>query len=165
MTNLALLKQRLADERHLAVLITTHPHRQDPQVSVVNATVIDHPVTGVPVVAFVGRTGSKLVNLRANPRATLVARAGWEWAAVRGPVELVGPDDPHSEISARRLPTLLRLIYAEAGGNHPNLVEYDETIRIERRCAVLVHPEHTWTNPSGSEHREPSALTTESETR
>ena len=27
------------------------------------------------------------------PRATLVFRAGWEWVAVTGPVELAGPDD------------------------------------------------------------------------
>ena len=67
----------------------------DPAVSVVNAGVLAHPLTGEPVVAFVARGATaKLVNLRAHPRATLVFRAGWEWIAVRGPVELAGPDDP-----------------------------------------------------------------------
>jgi PPOX class probable F420-dependent enzyme len=155
-TNLGLLSERLAQDRHLAVLVTTSPTQIDPQISVVNAAVIDHPVTGEAVVAFVGRTGAKLVNLRARPRATIVARAGWEWAAVRGDVELVGPDDPHVGVDEPALAALLRVIYHAAGGNHPDLDAYDRTIRSERRCAVLLHPERVWSNPSGSEHQEPA---------
>src|SRR5829696_9519669 len=59
------------------------------QSSVVNAGVLDHPRSAVPVVGFVAVGGSrKLVNLRARPRATIVVRAGWEWTAVEGPVSL-----------------------------------------------------------------------------
>ena len=43
MTTLDVFKSRLADDRHLAELVTTSPQRSDPQISVVNAAVITHP--------------------------------------------------------------------------------------------------------------------------
>jgi hypothetical protein len=152
---LELFHRRLSEDRFLAVLVTTRASIPDPQVSVVNASVIDHPVTGRPVAAFVARRGAKLANLRVEPRATLVARAGWEWVAVRGPVELSGPDDPHPSFDAEAQRCLLRTIYETAGGRHPDLSEYDRVMLDERRCAVLVHPERVWTNPPASRHREP----------
>jgi PPOX class probable F420-dependent enzyme len=156
MSDLTSFVQLLSQERFLAVLITTRLENTDPQVSVVNAAVIEHPVTGQQVVAFVGRTGSKFRNLRRHPRATLVARSGWEWAAAAGRVELIGPDDPFPTITdeARRL--LLRDIYLAAGGQHPDLNAYDKAMRAEQRCAVLLTPERVWTNPPGSEHLEPN---------
>jgi len=64
------------------------------QASVVNAGVLDHPVTGESVVGFVARGRvRKLAILRARPRATVVFRSGWEWVTVEGDVELAGPDD------------------------------------------------------------------------
>jgi PPOX class probable F420-dependent enzyme len=156
MSDLTSFVELLSQERFLAVLITTRLEHTDPQVSVVNAAVIDHPSTGHEVVAFVGRTGSKLRNLRRNPRATLVARAGWEWSAVAGSVELIGPDDPHPATSDEARSVLLRHIYHAAGGRHPDLDAYDEAMRVERRCAVLLTPERVWTNPPGSEHLEPN---------
>jgi hypothetical protein len=152
---LELFRRRLSEDRFLAVLVTTRPPVPDPQVSVVNSSVIDHPATGAPVIAFVARRGAKLANLRANPRATLVARAGWEWAAARGAVELSGPDDRHPSFDAGAQRELLRTIYEAAGGRHPDLSEYDQVMLDERRCAVLVHPERIWTNPPSSQHREP----------
>ena len=149
-----LVRRRLAEDRHLAVLITTGQHHE-PQVAVVNATVVAHPVTGAAVVAFVGRRGAKLVNLRRQPQATLVARAGWEWVAVAGDVELSGPDDPHDDIDPEQQRHLLRDIYTAAGGHHPDLDVYDRTMLDERRCAVLIHPVRIWSNPAGSEHLEP----------
>jgi len=151
---LLLIEQRARENQSLATLITTSPRTTDPQIAVVNAAVIEHPLTGLDVVALVGRVGLKLRNLRITPRATLVFRAGWEWVAVRGPVELSGPDDPNPEINAEDQRQLLRTIYLAAGGNHPNLDDYDQSMKNERRCAVLVTPERIWTNPSGSEHRE-----------
>src|SRR4051812_41626092 len=66
------------------------------QAPVVNAGVLPHPLTGVQVVALVAVGGArKLHNLRADPRTTIVARAGWQWAAVEGHAEILGPDDPH----------------------------------------------------------------------
>ena len=52
------------------------------------------PVDASPVVGLVAQGRSaKLRHLRQRPHATVVFRAGWEWAAVEGPTELAGPDD------------------------------------------------------------------------
>jgi PPOX class probable F420-dependent enzyme len=134
-------------ENWLAVLVTTRPDR-DPAVSVVNAGILPHPVTGEPAVGLVSRGGTaKLANLRAHPRATLVFRAGWQWIAVSGTVELAGPDDPHPAVPADGLPQLLRDIYHAAGGQHPDLDEYDREMVADRRTAVLLTPTRFSTNP------------------
>jgi PPOX class probable F420-dependent enzyme len=154
-SGLALVERRLAEDRHLAVLITTRPDRDEPQVAVVNAAVIDHPITGERLVALVARRGAKLANLRRHPRATVVARAGWEWAAVTGAVELSGPDDVNPAFGEVAQRALLRQIFVAAGGHHPDFDVYDRVMLDERRCAVLIHPTRVWSNPTGSEHREP----------
>ncbi len=144
-----------AADRWLAVLTTLHPGRAHPDVAVVNAGIVDHPVDGRPVVGFVARPGRKVVNLRANGVATLVFRSGWEWVAMRGSIELAGPDDPHPGIDAAETVELLRVIFNAAGGRHPDLDRYDEVMVADRRVAVLVEPEHIWSNPPGAEHQEP----------
>lgn len=138
----------------LAVLVTRR-RSGEPATSVVNAGVLDHPLTGEPVVGFVsrGRT-AKLANLRRNPHATLVFRAGWQWIGVSGPVELAGPDDPLSGIDAERLRLLLRDIYHSAGGQHPDLDEYDRAMLADRRTAVLLRPERFTGNPPEADHEE-----------
>src|SRR5450631_2693367 len=89
------------------------------QSSVVNAGVLDHPVTGAPVIAFTTRRGAaKLANLRAAPRASVVVRAGWEWAAAEGPAELAGPADELAGVDAESLRILLRDVFTAAGGTH-----------------------------------------------
>lgn len=117
--------------------------------TVVNAGVIDHPLTGSPIAAFVGRAGThKLDHLRHNPAATLCWRAGWAWATVEGVVELVGPDDPHPQIELAQLPALLRTIYTAAGGGeHDDWAEYDRAMAAERRVAVLLTPRRIYVNP------------------
>ncbi len=61
------------------------------QSSVVNAGVLEHPLRGGRVVGLVATGGSrKLHHLRADPRATIVARAGWRWTAVEGDAEIIG---------------------------------------------------------------------------
>jgi len=113
--------------------------------SVVNAGVIDHPVTGARVVAAVIRGDArKLAHLRARPRASLVLRGGWQWAAVEGPVEIVGPDDPMSGVDADGLRLLLREIFTAAGGTHDDFGSYDRVMAAERRAAVLVAPERVF---------------------
>ncbi len=120
------------------------------QSSVVNAGVLGHPVTGAPVVAFTTRGGTaKLVNLRARPRATIVVRAGWQWAAVEGPAEIAGPDDPLPGFPAEALPGLLRHVFAAAGGTHDDWPSYDRVMAAERRAAVLVTPERVYSNAPG----------------
>jgi hypothetical protein len=156
MSDLHAFDATLDADRHLGVLVTTHPERTEPQVSVVNVGVIAHPTTGESRVAFVARPGAKLVNLRARPSATIVARAGWEWVATRGPVELSGPDDPGLGLDADEQRRLLLDIYHAAGGDHPDPDRYGEVMVAERRCAVLLRPQRFWSNPPGSEHREPA---------
>jgi hypothetical protein len=70
----------------------------------------------------------------------VVARAGWQWAAVEGPVELAGPDDPMPGVDAERLRLLLREIFTAAGGTHDDFDAYDRAMAEERRVAVLVTP-------------------------
>jgi hypothetical protein len=101
-------------ESGLAVAIT---YRGDgsAHASVVNAGVLDHPITGEQVVAFVVRGyAKKLINMRRRSDATVVFRSGWEWVAVEGTVALAGPDDTLHGLPASELPHLLRTVYAAA---------------------------------------------------
>lgn len=151
---LQLVRQHGGADRWLAVLITSDAD-DGPAPSVVNAGVLPHPLTGEPVVGFVARGATaKLRNLRRDARATLVFRAGWEWVAVRGPVELTGPDDALPGVDGDRLRRLLREIYQAAGGSHPDLDAYDRAMAEDRRTAVLLHPDRFTTNPIGTEHKE-----------
>ena len=118
------------------------------QSSVVNAGVLPHPVTGAHVVGLVSRGDAhRLGYLRARPRATVVVRAGWEWASAEGPVELAGPGDPMPGVDAERLRLLLREIFTAAGGTHDDFDTYDRVMREERRTAVFVHPDRVYANP------------------
>ena len=132
---------------HGLVVVSTARADGTIQSSVVNAGVMDHPVTGAPVVAFVAAgTSRRLVNLRARPRATIVIRAGWQWAGVEGPTELIGPDDAHDTFDADRVRVLLRDIFTAAGGTHDDWDEYDRVMAAEGRVAVLVNPARVITN-------------------
>jgi PPOX class probable F420-dependent enzyme len=130
---------------HGLVVVSTARNDGTIQSSVVNAGVLDHPETGRPVVAFVAAGSSRrLVNLRARPRATVVVRAGWQWAAVEGPVELAGPDDHLDGVDGERLRLLLRDVFIAAGGTHDNWDEYDRVMASERRVVVLIEPERSY---------------------
>jgi hypothetical protein len=151
---LRLVREHGSADRWLAVLVTQRADAS-PAVSVVNAGVLGHPVTGAPIVALVARGGTaKLANMRRTPSATLVFRAGWEWIAVTGPVELAGPDDPLPGLDPAALPRLLRDVYAAAGGVHDDLLAYDAAMAAERRTAALMAPHRFTTNPPGAEHEE-----------
>ena len=112
--------------------------------SVVNAGVLPHPLTGDPAVGLVARGLRKLEHLRADPRATIVARAGWRWAAVEGTVDIFGPDDPHLEIDAETLRIILRKVFVAAGGTHDDWDTYDRTLAEERSAAVMITPVRTY---------------------
>jgi len=133
-------------ESGLAVVSTTRDDGSV-QASVVNAGVLEHPLTGRPVLAFVVRGDSrKLVNLRRRPRATAVLRAGWRWRAVEGPVDVAGPDDPLDGLDADSLPQLLRDVFTAASGSHDDWDTYDRVMAAEHRTAVLVTPERVYGN-------------------
>ena len=133
---------------HGLSVIVTRRADQTPQTSVVNAGVLDHPTTGERVVAFVAAGGTrKLGNLRADPTVAVVVRAGWQWTAVEGSAQLIGPDDPYPDVDHERIRLLLRDIFTAAGGTHDDWDAYDRTMREERRTAVLVTPSRVYSNP------------------
>jgi len=135
---------RLIQGDHGLVVVSTLRPDLTIQSSVVNAGVLAHPVTGAQDVGLVARGDShRLAYLRARPRATVVVRAGWQWASVEGPVDLAGPDDPLPGVDAERLRVLLREIFTAAGGTHDDWPTYDRTMVEERRVAVLVTPART----------------------
>jgi PPOX class probable F420-dependent enzyme len=135
----------LVPHDHGLVVVSTARADGTIQSSVVNAGVLDHPVTGQPVVGLVSAaTSRRLANLRARPRATVVIRAGWRWAGVEGRVDLAGPDDPLGDIDAERLRLLLREIFTAAGGTHEDFDTYDRVMAEERRVAVLVTAERVY---------------------
>ncbi len=146
MTTLADVSRLMALDNGLCVVSTV---RADGTVqsSLVNAGVLVHPISNVDVLGFVaaGRA-RKLVNLRARPRLTAVAHAGWEWAAVEGPVHVIGPDDPVAGIDAEALRLLHRAVFTAAGGTHDDWDTYDRVMREEGRVAVLVEPVRIYGN-------------------
>ena len=134
---------------HGLCVVTTLRSDGTAQASVVNAGVLPDPLTGAPVVALVAAGGSrKLQNLRADPRCTIVARAGWRWATVEGTAQLVGPDDDHPDIDPEALRLLLRSIFEAAGGTHDDWDTFDRVMAEERRAAVLITPRRTYSNPT-----------------
>ena len=146
MTDLTDFARLVGRDHGLCVVSTLRPDTTI-QSSVVNAGVLDHPITGEPVVGLVARGGSrKLANLRARPRATVVVRAGWEWVAAEGPVDLAGPDDGIGDLDAERIRLLLREVFAACGGTHDDWATYDRVMAEERRTAVLVTPERVYSS-------------------
>jgi hypothetical protein len=140
--------RRLVPPEHGLVSVSLARPDQTIQSTVVNAGVLDHPLTGAPVVGFVVRGGTrKLDYLRARPRATVTIRTGWDWATAEGRVELAGPDDRMPGIDPDRLRRLLREIFAAAGGTHDDWDSYDRVMASERRAAVLLSPDRVYSNP------------------
>lgn len=150
MTDLAVFTELVPLDHGLCVINTL---RGDGSVqsSVVNAGTLEHPLRAGRVVGLVTRGDSrKLRNLRADPRTTVVARAGWRWATVEGDAEIIGPDDPHPGVDGEALRLLLRDVFRAAGGTHEDWDAYDRTMAEERRAAVLVAPRRVYTNPAAS---------------
>ena len=149
MAELAQFEALIPLDHGLCVVVT---RRADltPSTSVVNAGVIEHPVTQERVVAIVvAGNARKLRYLRADPTIAVVVRAGWQWVSVEGHAELIGPDDPHPALDSEQLRLLLRDIFVAAGGTHDDWDGYDVTMRNERRTAVLVAPTRIYSNPAG----------------
>ncbi len=150
MTDLSSFTKLVPLDHGLCVLSTA---RDDGRIHscVVNAGVLPHPLTGAEVVGLVAAGGTrKLRNLRADPHATIVARAGWEWAALEGPADLIGPDDPHGDFDAESLRLLLRDIFRATGGTHDDWDTYDKAMTEERRAAVLITPRRSYGNTQTS---------------
>jgi PPOX class probable F420-dependent enzyme len=140
-----------ARESGLAVVVTSRSDGSS-QASVVNAGVLDHPVTGERVVGFVARgQAKKLVNLRERPRLIVVFRSGWEWVAVEGDAELLGPQDDIDGLDSSHTPRMRREVYAAAvGGAADDWAAMDEVMEAEGHTAVLIRPARVYSNPQGS---------------
>ncbi|MEV4350904.1 TIGR03618 family F420-dependent PPOX class oxidoreductase [Actinoplanes sp. NPDC049596] len=122
----------------LAVVATLRAD-QTIQSSLVNTGIVQR---GGPVLAFVTYGKVKLANLRARPQLTATFRNGWQWAAVEGRAELIGPGDTDPET----LRLLLREIFSAAGGTHDDWDEYDRVMRDQGRTAVLIAPARVYAN-------------------
>lgn len=132
-------------EQGLVVLSTLRTN-DTIQSSLVNAGILAHPSTGETVLAVVAAGPVKLANLRARPQVTATFRNGWQWAAVEGRAELVGPDDPQPWLDPDGLRLLLRAIFTAAGGEHDDWDDYDRTMAEQRRAAVLIRPDRVYSN-------------------
>jgi PPOX class probable F420-dependent enzyme len=144
--DLDLIRRLGAASRWLAVVATT---RRDGSVhaSLVNAGVLDDPVTGQTAIALVVRGDArKLAHFRRSGRAVATFHQGWEWASVEGPVRIAGPDDPLDGLASEAIPGLLRDVFRAAGGVHDDWEEYDRVMAGQRRTAVLIHPARFVTN-------------------
>ncbi len=132
-------------EQFLAVVATLRADSTI-QSSLVNAGVLDHPVTGDPALAFVTYGAAKLRNLRDRPQVAVTFRSGWSWATIEGKAELIGPDDPHPQIDPERYRLLLREIFTAAGGQHDDWDAYDKTMVEQGRVAVFVAASRIYSN-------------------
>ena len=128
MTDLTAFEALVPLDHGLCVVVTRRADHS-PHTSVVNAGVLPHPVSGGQAVAFVAGGGTrKLAHLRADPTIAVVIRAGWQWTAVEGRAELIGPDDPHPEVDGEPFRMLLRDIFRSAGGTHDDWEAYDRAM-------------------------------------
>jgi PPOX class probable F420-dependent enzyme len=145
MTNLEEAAALARSEHGLAVVSTLRADASI-QSSLVNAGVLDHPLTGNPVLAFVTYGKVKLANLRERPQVTTAFRSGWNWATVEGRAQLIGPADPHPDVDSERLRRLLREVFSAAGGTHDDWDEYDRVMAEQGRTAVFVEPTRVYGN-------------------
>lgn len=114
--------------------------------SLINAGLIEHPGSGVPVLAHVAYGDSLRVSRLAKaPGASLTVHDGRKWLTAEGGAELVfAPWDERSAdgglgIDEDGYTELLRETYRRAGGGeHPDWPEYDAAMRRENRVVVLV---------------------------
>jgi PPOX class probable F420-dependent enzyme len=142
--DLATVREMVAGDRGLAVVATLRSDNSV-QASVVNAGVVQHPMTGDEVVGFVATGGSvKLRHLRRRPQATVVFRVGFHWITVEGAATLIGPDDTLAGFDPLGLPQLLRDVFLSTGSTHDDWPTYDRVMADERRCVVLVEPERVY---------------------
>ena len=146
-TDLAPFADLVALDHGLSVVVTLRADHT-PHTTVVNAGVLSH-LSAVP-----RRSGSWRRAEPANsptcvdPTIAVVVRAGWQWTAVEGSAQLIGPDDPHPDVNGEQLRLLLRDIFTAAGGTHDDWATYDQVMRDERRTAVLVSPNRVYSNPA-----------------
>jgi hypothetical protein len=141
------LIRRLGQASHGLSVVATTRRDGSVQASLVNAGVLDNPLTGSPSVGLVVRSSAiKLALMRRSGRANVVFHSGWEWVAAEGTVTIVGPDDVPDGFDLSLLPALLRDIFTAAGGTHNDWSEFDRVMADERRAGVFVALDRITTN-------------------
>ncbi len=146
MASLETVRSFLTEEHGLAVVSTV---QSDGAVlsTVVNCGVVDHPITKEPRVAFVSvGSAARLKHIRRGSLVTVAIRRSWNWVAVTGDSELIGPNDNELGLSSDNVRVLLRDIFMAAGGTHDDWDTYDQTMLDEARTAVLVTPSRIRSN-------------------
>jgi PPOX class probable F420-dependent enzyme len=145
---MATLKQAVEIARRDNFLAVVSTLRSDGtiQSSVVNAGALPHPLDGEEVVGFVTYGPTKLRNLRRRPQLNITFRSNWEWVAIEGRAQLIGPSDPHPEVSDDQLRLLLRQVFRAAGGSHDDWDAYDRAMAEQLRTVVLVRPQRIYSN-------------------
>jgi PPOX class probable F420-dependent enzyme len=145
MPELSPIERIASGNYHLAVVATGRGDGSI-QVSLVNAAVTTHPVSGERCIGFVTYGRVKLANLRARPACTLTFSHGWQWVTVEGTAVIIGPDDPASGVDAEGLRLLLRQVFTDAGGHHGDWEAYDREMARQRRAAVLISASRVYGN-------------------
>ena len=114
-----------------------------------NAGVVPAEIVPEPAVGFVSRGDArKLADLRARPLATVVFRSSWDWIAVEGEVQLIGPDDDGAELDRAHILHVVRSVYAAAaGGSAADWSGLDEAFVTERHTAVLIRASRVYPSP------------------
>ena len=122
---------------HHRVVVTTFRHSGAAQMSIVRGG----PYQGSMAFTARGAT-AKVSNLRHDPRCTVLAVTdNWRsYVTVEGKATIHGWDDT----DPGTLRVMLRAVYAAAGGQHPDLDEYDRVMKEEQRAVVLVSPERVY---------------------
>lgn len=146
MADLDDVRRLVAGEHGLATVSLT---RDDGSVhsSVVNAGVMDHPVSGDAVVALVAQASSwKIRRLRSHPQLTVLFRVSWDWVGVSGSTELIGPNDELDGFDPAGVPQLLRDVFTSAGGTHDDWETYDRVMADQSRTAILLSPDRFLSN-------------------
>lgn len=140
MADLGSIKRLVPGEHGLATVSLVLPNGTA-HASVVNAGVMNHPIDGDEVIGFVVRGDSyKLRRIRADRNVTISFRVSWDWAAVIGQADIIGPNDPVDGFEPSGVPRLLRDVFTAAGGDHDDWDEYDRVMADEQRTAIFVRP-------------------------
>lgn len=137
------LVERIASRDHRAVVVTLRADGS-PHCALVHAGILHHPVEGTPVAAFVSWPGTaKLRHVRRHPRATLVFRDGWEWVAVEGGVELVGPGTGEGTANVEDTEAVIREILV-AAGREAEIPSNQSLLDRHQLTGVLVRPDRIY---------------------